>query len=116
MSLTKAQAQANTTVTHDALVAADNAIFIANADAQILEAIVLGKNQIQAWTFRNVDPKQVYEYYAALGYQTIFPDITPNPNQQPANLFGEFWTAFWMQTTQAPVAKNPIRMLIGWYP
>lgn len=116
MSITKAQAQADTTVSNDALVAADNALFIAAADVQILEAITLGKSQIQAWSFGKVNVQQIYQYYADLGYQVAFPDIDTNPNTSPSNLFGEFWTAFWEHQMFTAVAKNPVRILIGWYP
>lgn len=113
MSLTKTQAELDAQAALDALVAADNALFIAAIDAQILEAIDLGHFYVSSTTWGNVDAKTIFEYYVALGYFVYFPDFPQCQNWSPSNLFGPFWEAFWNHTLFPRTAKNPIRLIIA---
>lgn len=117
-SIPKSQAESDSTTEHDTLVAAANARFIADADVQIQEAIAQGKFWINCTTFEaDLDPKAVFDYYAGLGYSVAFPDYSHHDlSQQPAQLFGAFWTNFWNNELVPKCLKVPLRIVIGWYP
>lgn len=117
-SITKSQAETDSTTEHDALVAAANQRFIDDADAQILEAIDQGKFWINCTTFEaDLDPQEIFDYYANLGYSIAFPDYSHHDlSQQPAQLFGAFWTNFWNNAQVPSGMKLPLRIVIGWYP
>jgi hypothetical protein len=109
---------ANTDTVSDlaALTAADEASFIAMVDAQILLAIAQGRYQVSATTFGYVKPKDIFKYYANLGYHIYFPDMIQGPfGYQPANLFGEFWDFFWGSSFTPRLPKGPVRIIIQWY-
>jgi hypothetical protein len=115
-SITKSQAEIDAQIAHDALVAAANARFIAAADIQITEAIARGVFFANCETFEtDIDPKLIYDYYAALGYKISFPDLPLHDlSQQPAQLFGEFWINFWNNGLVPKNMKHPIRIIFAW--
>lgn len=117
-SIPKSQAESESTTEHDALVAAANQRFIDDADAQIQEAIAQGKFFVNCTTFdANIDPKAIFDYYAALGYGVSFPDYSHHDlSQQPAQLFGAFWSNFWNNELVPAGMKLPLRIVIGWMP
>jgi hypothetical protein len=92
--------------------AADNALFICDANKQIRDAIALGKFYISSTTFGSVNPRDIYQYYTALGYDVDFPDLIQGQRFQPSDLFGEFWVNFWNHTLLPPFTKGPIRIVI----
>jgi hypothetical protein len=95
-----------------ALAVADNALFIADADRQILAAIALDKKFISITTFGEVNPHYIYKYYTNLGYDVDFPDLIQGQKFQPADLFGEFWLEYWEHTLLPSFHKGPIRIVI----
>ena len=99
-----------------ALVAADNALFIADADRQIQAAIALGKKEISMTTFGHVRPRDIFKYYTNLSYNVNFPDLIQGQAFQPVDLFGEFWINYWNHTLLPPHVKTPVRILINWAP
>jgi|ERR1035437_5577741 hypothetical protein len=101
---------------HEALEAADNALFIADADRQILAAIALGRADISMTTFGHVSPHGIWKYYSNLGYNINFPDLIQGQAFQPVDLFGEFWINYWNHTLLPPFSKNPVRIVINWGP
>lgn len=103
-------------VAEAALVAADNARFIADADQQIQAAIALGKKEISMTTFGHVHPTDIFKYYANLGYNVDFPDLVQGQAFQPVDLFGQFWVEFWNHTLFPGRPKGPTRILINWAP
>jgi hypothetical protein len=109
-------ARAEQNVVKTALTAADNALFIADADRQILAAIALGKADISMTTFGHVNPHDIWKYYANLGYNINFPDLIQGQAFQPVDLFGEFWINYWNHTLLPPFSKNPVRIVINWGP
>jgi hypothetical protein len=115
-SLPAATAQTDSKTADAALVATANANFIAAVDAQIVQAIALGKFQVSATTFVNVHPRVIAQYYSNLGYWVQFPDLVQGPNFQPADLFGEYWVDFWNNTLFPFFGSKPARMVIGWSP
>ena len=115
MSLTKAQAQTQSTTANDVLTALENTRFISAVDLQILDAIAQGIFFVNSNTWQGVDPKEVCQYYIDLGYEVYFPEYATSMAYQPAQLFGEFWEAFWAQNSMIPPSlKNPVRMIISW--
>lgn len=114
-SIPATTAENNTDIARAALVAADNAIFIADVDKQILDYIALGKKEISATTFGYVHIKDIYNYYTALGYHVDFPDLRQGHKFQPADLFGQFWIEFWNHTLIPHHPRNPTRVLINWH-
>jgi len=100
----------------DALVAADNALFIADADNQIQAAIALGRTEISITAQRHVNPHDIYKYYTNLGYNVDFPDFRQGTAFQPVDLFGQFWIEYWNHTLLPPFQKNPVRVIINWAP
>lgn len=115
MSLTKAQAQSQSTAADEVLTNLENTRFIAAVDYQILDAIAQGKYFVNSNTWPGVDPKEVCQTYIDLGYQVYFPDYPTSMAYQPAQLFGEFWDAFWAQNSYIPPSiKNPVRIIISW--
>lgn len=117
-SIPASTAQTNAQTALTALQTADGAIFIADVDTAIQDAIAHGFTQISANTFGNVNTQAVTAYYVALGYKVAFPEFQNNFESQPAQLFGEVWVAFWAGTSVNglgfDVSKNPIRMIISW--
>lgn len=115
-SIPESQANSDALIAHTALVAAANQRFIDAADIQIQEAIVQGKYWVNCETFEeNIDPKALFDYYAALGYKVSFPDFTAHDlSQQPAQLFGEFWINFWNNGLIPSSTKLPLRIILGW--
>jgi hypothetical protein len=95
-----------------ALTAADNALFIADADKQIRAAIALDVSFVSATTFGDVNPHDIYKYYTNLGYDVDFPDLIQGQRFQPADLFGEFWLEYWNHTLLPNFPKGPIRIVI----
>lgn len=114
MSISEAAAKSASDAAKAALVAADNAIFITGADAQINQAIDLGQNYISATTWGNVSAKDIFMHYHDLGYTVWFPDEPLSHGLVPAQLFGEFWEAFWNNTLFLANTRNPCRMIISW--
>lgn len=101
-----------------ALQAADNATFILETDAAIVEMISQGKAQVSVSTFGNVLAKTIVSYYVNLGYKVVLPDYPQSLEIQPAQLFGQFWVEFWDGTLSNTLgfnpSKNPVRLLISW--
>lgn len=114
MSMTDAAAKAASDAQLATLQAADNAIFIAAADVQITQAIALGQNYIATTTWGNVNTKDIFTHYHDLGYNCWFPDEPLSHGLVPAQMFGEFWEAFWNNTLFLANVKNPCRMIISW--
>ena len=100
-----------------ALTAADNALFIADADQQIQAAIALGlKREVSMTTFGHVNPRDIYMYYANLGYNISYPDLQQGQAFQPADLFGNFWINYLNHTLLRPWTHKPLRVVINWAP
>lgn len=113
-SLPASTANSDSDAAKAVLVAADNSKFIGMVDAQILLAIAEGKSFVSATTFGYVHPKDIWAYYANLGYFVRFPDLIQGQRFQPADLFGEFWDDFWGGIFVPPFPKGPIRIVINW--
>lgn len=119
-SIPATTAQSDSDAAKAALEAADNAIFIASVDQAIVEATDQGKYQVSATTWGHVSPKTIVDYYINLGYTVALPDYPQTLEVVPAQLFGEFWVAFWNGTLRdtlfANPNLNPVRLLIAWVP
>lgn len=113
-SIPKSQANTDSTTAQTAIMAAEDQNFIDSVDASILEATALGKFQVSATTWENVDVPTVYNYYVNLGYKVSFPDIFNMQQPQPAELFGEPWIDFWGNGIWTKLPEGPARLLISW--
>ena len=114
MSETKDQAQTATETARTAIQTAENTQFIANVDAQIAAASAQGHFFTSAITSPNVDIQAIFTYYSNLGYAVSFPDHFANPNTNPVQLFGQYWTDYWLGILTLYPLKNPARVLISW--
>lgn len=93
MSLTESAANSAAIAAQEAIEDAANAVFIANADAAIADAISMGKFRVYINSVKHMSFKDIFDYYTNLGYQIGMPTCTVG--NQPAQLFGQFWIAFW---------------------
>jgi len=110
-------ASAANTASKTALTAAQvaaNTQFYANVDAQIAQAQAQGLFEINATTSQNVDLPTVFSYYVNLGYAVYFPDYPASLDNQPQQLFGQYWEAYWSNILYLTPLKNPCRMNISW--
>lgn len=121
MSITRAEANANSTTSQNAIMSNADTIFIANVDWQIQQAISQGQFQVTAVSNAFINLMGVYQYYANLGYNVSFPDYAnqnganlPSIIQQPTNYFGYNWTAYWAGLIQLNLVSNPARLTIQW--
>ena len=114
MSDTRDQANTAAEAAKAAIQTAEDALFIANIDAQITEAIAQGRFQVSATSSKGVSLKTVFDYYANLGYIVWFPDYPTNLNYQPVDLFGAYWELYWTNQFLRYRLKNPTRMVISW--
>lgn len=109
-------ANVDSTTDHDALVAAANQQFIDQTVVAIANATTNGKFEVFMTTFQNCDFNLLATYFQNLGYTVIFPDFPPFDGSQPAQLFGDFWIAYWdnqlIPTGMKP--RNPVRMGFRW--
>jgi hypothetical protein len=100
-----------------------DSIFIANVATQTATADALGKNEITAWTNKNINLTNVYLYYTALGYNVYFPDFAnmhagkwPGTYNQPSDLFGWLWVDYWENKINLFGLQNPCRITLSWGP
>lgn len=111
-SASAANAASQTALT--AIQVAANTQFYANVDAQIAQAQAQGLFEINATTSQNVDLPTVFNYYVALGYAVYFPDYPASLDNQPQQLFGQYWEAYWNNILSLVPLKNPARINISW--
>lgn len=114
MSITRNQANTNTTAQQTAIQTAADAIFIAAADAAIANAINFGKFTTTVSTFKGVNIQTVYYYYANLGYGVSFPDVPNNLYANPAELFGFFLDQYYNNYIASLRLSNPLRITLYW--
>lgn len=81
-----------------AIIVAANNSFIAAADTAIADAASRGLHLVRLSLFDNVNLQDIVHYYQNLGYIVAAP-LPPNVGEQPAQLFGQFWEAFWENPT-----------------
>lgn len=91
---------------------AANALFIAEADAAIADAVSMGKFKIYLSSVKHMSFKDIQDYYQALGYEIGMPNCSWG-NCQPAQLFGQFWLAYW-ERRQICQCHRPCRVVIMW--
>jgi hypothetical protein len=94
MSVPASTTNTNATAAQTALQDAANANFIAAADAAIADSASRGLYLVRVTLFENVNLQTIVTYYQDLGYLVSAP-LPPNIGEQPSQLFGEFWEAFW---------------------
>lgn len=115
MSISKATANANSTVSSDAIILAANTAYIATVDQQILDAIAQGEFWVNSLSYDlNIDIQTVYNHYRDLGYIVTLPDYPTNRFLNPAAEFGDFWTNYWSGDLIPRDVNKPFRMVISW--
>ena len=116
MSITKTQAQTDSLNNQADIYAAANALFYADVDAQIQQAISQGIFFVYSTTSENINPSDVFTHYTQLGYQVTFPGFSVNsqPTAPPDSASG-FWVSSWLNTglTKQRLEK-PYKFLISW--
>lgn len=116
-SITKTQAQIDAEAAQDAIWAAANAKFIAEADIQIQQAIAQGLFFVNCQTSDDVNPTDLFTYYTQLGYQFQFPGYSKysQPTAPPDEFRDGFYVSAWLNTglTRQKLEK-PYRFLIIW--
>ena len=91
--------------------------FIAAADAAIADKASQGHYLVALDLFENVNLQNIVTYYQNLGFIVSAP-YPPNVGEQPAQLFGEFWTAYWRNQTfwfTINGFPRPKTIFISWY-
>ena len=115
MSLTKDQANTDSTTEKAAEQADALTRYVADADALIQNAIDQGKFHATTYSYDpNLVPTDVIDYYTALGYKVGFPDYLNNLALQPAQLFGEFWVNFWSGVQAPNPVTLPLKITLNW--
>jgi len=89
---------ANATAAQTAIMSDAEATFIAAADIAIADSASRGLFQVRLTLNDYVNLQTIVTYYQNLGYVVAAP-LPPNVGEQPAQMFGEFWEAFWQNPT-----------------
>lgn len=95
---------------------AANTEFIANADLAIAAAITQSQSQVYLSSVKNMNFKDVFDYFHALGY-VIGPTANRPSRSNPASLFGSFWQDFWNNVWNTASFDNnglPYQIVISW--
>jgi hypothetical protein len=107
---TQAETKAAAIAAQEALTAAANALFIADADAIIADLASQGKFQVYLNHVKNVSFKDIGIYYQGLGYTVAVPRCS---YWQEGYSYGEYWIAYYNQR-QICGCSQPCKLLITW--
>jgi len=110
---TKDTTSAASQVALDAITAAANAKFIAEADAIILDREALGQKFVKLTLTPDANIADIIEYYRGFGYAIAPPKATGWQAGQPAQLFGWLWEAYWNQNI-ALIDYDSRTVIISW--